>query len=103
MGQIVEGKAMIAPRQLTSSKSTANEAQYLTICTLLQGGPKNTMEFRRAGVMMPAARIKEMNERHGYEIVRTGLVELWDEWGFKHSRIAVYELRQIPNEVALNG
>jgi len=80
------------------AKSTATAAQYERIVTMLRAGNKNTLEFRRAGVMAPAARIKEMNEKLGYEIPRIDLVDLWDEWGFKHARIAVYGLQAEPEQ-----
>jgi hypothetical protein len=80
----------------SSRKSTTTEAQYERVLAMLRTGPKNTMELRRAGVMMPAARVKEMNEKLGYNIPRIDLVDLWDEWGFKHSRIAVYALHAEP-------
>ncbi len=84
-----------------SAKSTATQAQYARIVTLLRSGAKDTMTLRRNGVMMPAARIKEMNERHGYTIERIDRVDLWDEWGFKHPRVAIYELVAEPGvEVA---
>lgn len=86
-----------APEQRKSSgKSTATEAQYERVLLMLRAGPKNTMELRRAGVMMPAARIKELNDRYGYIIPRINRIDLWDEWGFKHARIAVYELKGEP-------
>lgn len=85
-----------------SRRCTATEAQYERVLAMLLTGPKNTMELRRAGVMMPAARIKEMNEKLGYTIVRVALVDLWDEWGFKHARIAVYELQAEPEAVQGN-
>lgn len=79
-----------------TAKSTATAAQYERALAMFRTGPKNTLELRRGGVMMPAARIKEMNERLGFNIQRIDLVDLWDEWGFKHSRIAVYELQTEP-------
>jgi hypothetical protein len=77
-------------------KSTATEAQYERVLTMLRTGPRNTMEFRRAGVMAPAARIKELNDEYGYAIPTVDRVDLWDEWGFKHARIAVYSLHAEP-------
>ena len=47
---------------------------------------------------MPAARIKELNERHGFNILTIDRVDLWDEWGFLHPRVAVYSLAQEPND-----
>ena len=84
-------------------KSTAAEAQYARIDELLSTGPKNTMEFRRAGIMSPAARIKEMNDRMGYYI-SSNPVDVYDEWGFQHRGVALYELVERPvQEVRFDG
>ena len=79
-----------------SRKSTATEAQYERIIIMLRSGPKNTLEFRRAGVLAPAARIKEMNDRWGAYIPTVSLVTITDEHGFPHRGIAVYELIDEP-------
>lgn len=79
-----------------SAKSTATEAQYERIVTMTRTGEKSTIDLRRAGVMMPAARIKELNERRGYNIVRVALRDLWDEWGYRHPRVAIYALKSEP-------
>ena len=76
-------------------KSTATEAQYPRIVTMLETGPKNTMEFRRAGIMSPASRIKEMNDRMGYYI-SSNPINVWDEWGYCHKGVALYELIDRP-------
>jgi hypothetical protein len=82
-----------------SNKSTATKAQYDRLLTMLRTGPKNTTELRRGGVMMPAARIKELNDRHGAYIPTVDTVELTDEWGFSHRGVAVYELIDEPTGV----
>ena len=79
-----------------SAKSTATEAQYERILTMTRTGEKSTIELRSGGVMMPAARIKEMNEKLGFNIVRVALRDLWDEWGFCHPRVAIYALISEP-------
>ena len=79
-----------------NSKFIATAAQYKRLLQMLRLRPHNTMELRRAGVMMPAARVKELNDRHGYQIPTVERVDLWDEWGFKHARIAIYELQAEP-------
>lgn len=79
-------------------KSTATEAQYERSIIMLRTGEKSTLDLRRAGVMMPAARLKELNDRYGYNIVRVALRDLWDEWGFCHKRIAIYALLGEPTE-----
>ena len=78
------------------SKSTSAKAQYERIVTLTRTGEKSTIDLRRGGVMMPAARIKEMNDKLGYNIIRVALRDLWDEWGFCHPRVAIYALISEP-------
>ena len=80
-----------------SPKSTATEAQYDRIVKMLRSGTRSTFDFRKAGIMAPAARIKEMNDRHGYYIPTIALRDLWDDEGFLHPRVAVYELINEPN------
>lgn len=77
-------------------KSTAIEAQYERLLQLLRLRPHNTMELRRAGIMMPAARVKELNDRYGYSIETVDRVNLFDEWGFNHARVAIYSLISEP-------
>lgn len=79
-----------------SAKSTATEAQYERIDRLLSTGQKSTFDFRKAGVMAPAARIKEMNDKLGYYIPTVALRDLWDDEGYCHPRVAVYELIDRP-------
>lgn len=79
-----------------SAKSTATQAQYERLLPLLRLRPHHTMELRRAGIMMPAARIKELNDRYGYSIERVERISLWDEWGFCHAGVAVYSLVSEP-------
>lgn len=80
-----------------SRKSTATEAQYERIVQMLESGTKSTFDFRRAGIMAPAARIKELNDRHGAYIPTVSLVTITDEWGFAHRNVAVYELIDKPS------
>lgn len=79
-----------------SAKSTATEAQYERIVRMLRNGEKTTFDFRRAGIMAPAARIKELNDRLGYYIPTIALRDLWDDEGYCHPRVAVYELIDEP-------
>lgn len=81
-----------------SSKSTATEAQYERIDRMLTTGEKNTFQFRRAGIMSPASRIKEMNDRLGYYIPTIDQRDIYDEEGYLHKRVAVYELIDRPKE-----
>ena len=78
------------------SKSTATEAQYHRIVHMLRTGTRSTFDFRKAGIMAPAARIKELNDRHGYYIPTVALRNLWDDEGFMHPRVAIYELIDEP-------
>ena len=94
--------ALSAPNSRNfSNKSTSTAAQYQRIIQMLRPDRKNTMQLRRAGVMMPAARIKELNDKFGYEIVRVSQVTLWDEWGFAHKGVAVYELISEPADLGV--
>ena len=87
---------MSTKRTNHGSKSTAAYAQYERIVFMTRTGEKSTIELRRGGVMMPAARIKEMNERLGYNIIRVALRDIWDEWGYCHPRVAIYALISEP-------
>ena len=80
-----------------SAKSTATQAQYQRIVTMLRISTRSTFDFRKAGIMAPAARIKELNDNHGYFIPRIALRDLWDDEGFMHPRVAVYELIDEPH------
>ncbi|CDS50799.1 hypothetical protein [Polaromonas sp. CG9_12] len=77
-------------------KSTATEAQYERIDRMLTTGEKSTFQFRRAGIMSPASRIKEMNDKLGYYIPTTDQRDIYDEQGFLHKRVAIYELVDRP-------
>ena len=83
---------MTTVMRIHSAKSTSREAQYARIAIMTHTGEKSTNELRRGGVMMPAARIKVMNEKLGYNIVRVTLRDHWDEWGFCHPHAAIYAL-----------
>ena len=79
-----------------NAKSTATEAQYERIRSMLRIGQRSTFDFRRAGIMAPAARIKEMNDKHGFYIPTVDLRDLWDDEGFCHPRVAIYEMVSEP-------
>ena len=81
-----------------SAKSTATEAQYDRIVTMLRTGSKSTFDFRKVGIMSPASRIKELNDKHGFYIPTIDLRDLYDEEGFLHKRVGVYELIGEPAE-----
>lgn len=74
-----------------SAKSTATEAQHARILEMLRSGRKTTFDFRRAGILAPAARIIELNKR-GFHIERVALLDLYDSEGYRHQRIALYAL-----------
>ena len=80
-----------------NSKSTQTAAQYERIRNMLRTGTRSTFDFRKAGIMAPAARIKEMNDKHGYNIPTIALRDLWDDEGYCHPRVAVYELIDEPH------
>jgi hypothetical protein len=81
-----------------SSKSTATEAQYARIDRMFDhvGKTINTLEFRRAGVLHPAGRIREMNLKLGFYIPTVELRDVYDEDGHCFKRIAFYELIDRP-------
>lgn len=81
-----------------SPKSTATEAQYERIDRMLSTGEKSTFDFRRAGIMAPAARIKEMNDKLGYYIPTIALRDIYDEEGYLHKRVGVYGLIDRPSK-----
>ena len=81
-----------------SLKSTATEAQYDRIDQAYDHVGKliSTLDFRKMGVLHPAGRIKEMNEKLGYYIPMVDQRTVIDEQGFPHPRIAFYELVDRP-------
>lgn len=79
-----------------SRTSTATEAQYERIVMLLKSGTKTTFDFHKAGIAHPSMRIKEMNDRMGYYIPTIDQITVFDEWGYAHPRVAVYELVDEP-------
>jgi hypothetical protein len=86
-----------ADRSATRSpKSTAIEAQYDRTLRLLRIGKQSTLALRKAGVLMPAARIKELKDVYGYDIPTVERIDVWDDEGYCHPRIAVYELQGEP-------
>lgn len=78
------------------AKSTATAAQYRRVLDLLRVRKRSTIELRRCGVIAPAARIKELKDRYGYDIPTVERVTEWDDEGFAHPLIAVYELQGEP-------
>lgn len=79
-------------------KSTATEAQYERIDWAFDYAGKliSTLDFRKMGVLHPAGRIKEMNEKRGYYIPTVYQRTVIDDQGFPHPRIAFYQLIDRP-------
>lgn len=78
---------------ILASKSAASEVQIAKVLTLLRQGPKSTIELRRHGVLMPAARVFELKRDHDC-IINTELVSLYDDEGIRHRKCALYHLLQ---------
>ena len=86
------------------AKSALVEAQYERIDRAFDFHGKliSTIDFRRLGVIHPSGRIKEMNEKHGYNIPKVDRRTVYDEQGFPHPRIAFYELIERPKQEVQN-
>lgn len=88
--------------KILSSKSASTEVQLAKVITLLRQGPKTTIELRRHGVMMPAARIFQLKREHHHKIL-TELVALYDDQGVRHRKCARYHfVEQAPAQGALD-
>ena len=81
-----------------ASKSAHKEAQYQRVDKGFDYPGKliSTIDFRKLGVIHPSGRIKEMNERYGYNIAKVDQRTVYDDQGFPHPRIAFYELVERP-------
>ena len=84
-----------------SRKSTATEAQYERVDRAFDYPGKliSTLDFRKMGVLHPAGRVKEMNEKLGYHIPTVDLRTVIDDEGFAHPRVAFYGLIDRPKMV----
>lgn len=71
---------------------TATAGQYAKLIKLFKpfGRELHTHQLRREGIMQPAARIKELRERYGYNINRVALRTIYDDWGYPHRSVAFY-------------
>jgi len=78
-----------------SKRSTATEAQYHRIVKMLRALPKSTLDFRKNGIMAPAARIKELIDNFGFDI-RQNPADLVDSDGFLHKRVGIYTMLAEP-------
>ena len=87
------------------AKSAFVEAQYERINRAFDFHGKliSTIDFRKLGVIHPSGRIKEMNEKHGYNIPKVEQRTVYDEQGFPHPRIAFYELIERPKSNETNA
>lgn len=83
-------------KRLGRAESSARGMQYKRIEKMLEAGHKSTIDLRHGGIMMPSVRVKEMNAR-GWKIIRVALRDMFDEWGFLHPRVAVYEMLERPD------
>jgi hypothetical protein len=91
-----ERDRLMAGPYMPAMKATATAAQYRRILQMLRVSNKNTFDFRRVGVMAVATRILELNRKQGYHIATVARVNLYDDQGYMHRGIAVYELVREP-------
>ena len=93
---------MIPPNDNKSAKKrnkkwyeTATAAQYAKILKMLipYGKELSTHQFRREGIMQPAARLKELRDQYGYAIYRVALRTIYDDWGYAHKNVAFYAMQ----------
>lgn len=78
-------------------KDTSTENQQNIVLMALRDSPKTTIELRHDyGVMMPAARVRELREQ-GYRIDTVRITSLTPD-GIKHSKVAKYVLRGAAHE-----
>lgn len=76
--------------------STTGEAQRKRILEMLRTGLKTTLDFRRAGVFQSPTRIFELRAE-GYDIPTVGRVTVYDDHGYPHCGVALYELLAEPD------
>lgn len=82
---------------LQSITDTSVASQRMRLLAHLRHDSITTIEARRdLNVLHPAMRIKELRE-DGHNVV-TRLMEVRDDYGRKHSRVALYSLRGASNE-----
>jgi len=79
--------------------STTGEAQRRRIVEMLRSGRKNTLDFRHAGIMQSQTRIFELRGL-GYDLPTVGRVTVYDDQGYPHRGVALYELIAEPAERA---
>lgn len=93
-------EAVLSAPSKRKFKSTTTQAQYDKIDRMFDyvGKQITTLDFRKAGVLHPSGRIKEMNDRLGYYIPTVEQRGIYDDEGYYHLRIAVYELIDRPTD-----
>ena len=79
--------------------STTGEAQRHRILEMLRGGRQTTLDFRRAGIMQSQTRIFELPGQ-GFDIRTVGRLTVYDDQGFPHCGVALYELVREPEPEA---
>jgi len=79
----------------TSKDTSAANQRAFILAYLAQNNSATTLDLRDAGIMAPAARIKELKEA-GYEISKL-LENQFDHVGVKHGRVARYFLQGVNN------
>lgn len=77
--------------------SVATEDQHRRIVEMLRAGRKTTLDFRRAGVMQSQTRIFELRAQ-GYDIPTVARVTIYDDQGYPHPGVAMYELLAEPQK-----
>jgi len=83
-----------------SHVSTTGAAQRQRIVEMLRPGRKHTLDFRHAGIMQSQTRIFELRAL-GYDIPTVSRVTIYDDQGFPHRGVAVYELVAEPAQGVL--
>ncbi len=86
-----EANAENHPAPNSTRPSSATEAQRERILRALRRGPQSTDSLRKMGVMMPAARVKELRDRFGC-FIETTRITMVDRDGFIHCGVALYSL-----------
>ncbi len=78
------------------SKSTTTAAQCARLLELLNLRPHTSHELARNGLYHSPARVRELRKR-GYDI-ETQRVNIIDQWGYQHCRVALYKLISAPEQ-----
>ena len=79
-----------------NTRSTTAQAQCERLLELLRLRPQNSHELARNGLYHSPARVRELRKR-GYDI-ETQRVNIIDQWGYQHCRVALYKLISAPEQ-----